>query len=306
LGDLLAAHFFAASNGGCKAMASTNGAASSDRLDNFPIARTNIVEEAQEALSKVYARPTLKSTVDDGKFQAVLNNCLLHRFGLSYSRYGSAVEWGFPATDWFLQMFPIKGSADVAVGRQKMTMTSGDSAVISPGMAFDLACGAGYDRLALQIDAKTLTDKLVALTGATINEPLRLDLQQDFTQPVAQMWRSYVLFLVNEVEMAGPPLPALMLAQYEQLVTTLFLYGNRHNYSHLLKMDAPDAAAWQVRRAEEYVDASLQQQQPVTVEDVAEVAGVSARSLLRTHKKRRGYSLLRFSGLVRGKRRDMH
>jgi transcriptional regulator GlxA family with amidase domain len=82
-------------------------------------------------------------------------------------------------------------------------------------------------------------------------------------------------------------------------VMTLFLCGHRHNYSHLLERQPPDASAQQ-RQAEAYIEANAQR--TVTLEELAEVTGVSAFSLFSSFKKSRGYSPMTFAARLRAPR----
>jgi len=77
----------------------------------------------------------------------------------------------------------------------------------------------------------------------------------------------------------------------------MFLYANRHNYSHLLEAQPPDSALSQIRHAEAYIDANAHR--AITLEELAEVTGVSALSLFRSFKRHRGYSPLAFLSQVR-------
>jgi transcriptional regulator GlxA family with amidase domain len=66
-----------------------------------------------------------------------------------------------------------------------------------------------------------------------------------------------------------------------------------------LEQEAADAAPWQVRQAEEYIEANAGR--AVTLEELAEATGVSTLSLFRTFKRSRGYSPLEFAERVRSK-----
>ena len=81
---------------------------------------------------------------------------------------------------------------------------------------------------------------------------------------------------------------------------TLMLCGHRHNYSYLLDEEVPDAAPRQVRLAEEYIEANAER--GVTLEELAEVTGVSAFGLFGAFRKFRGYSPLEFVAQVRSGR----
>ena len=162
---------------------------------------------------------------------------------------------------------------------------------ISTGRSYKSNISADYEHLVLRIDARALTEKLAAMTGATISQPLLMEAQQSVKHPAAQMLQQYIPLLVESLSRATPP-PDWWIAQTEQLVMTLFLCGHRHNYSHLLEQQPRDAAPLQIRRAEEYIETHAQR--TVTLEELAEITGVSAFSLFSTFKKYRGYSLSDF------------
>ncbi len=92
-------------------------------------------------------------------------------------------------------------------------------------------------------------------------------------------------------------LPKLVLAEFEQALAVMFLHANQHNYSRLLQPPPRDLAPWQVRQAEEYIEANWQR--AIVLEDLVDVTGVSAVELFRSFKKCRGYSPMEFANRVR-------
>ena len=207
------------------------------------------------------------------------------------------VQIEFPATGFFCQLFPIRGKGDLMIGRTSATLTAGGVALIPADAGVSGKYSDDYEYLVLRINACKLTEKLAALTGAAINEPLRIEPQQNWRHPASQMLQQYIPLLVDTLSDGNPPFPEWWIAQTEQLLMTLFLCGHRHNYSHLLEQDAPDAAARQVRRAEEFIVANAER--AVTLEELAEVTGVSGFSLFSAFKKHRGYSPMEFVAQIR-------
>jgi hypothetical protein len=172
--------------------------------------------------------------------------------------------------------------------------------MVTADSPFKAALSSDYEQLVLSIKAGVLTRKLAALTGATIDEPLRMDVSDTSGSPAARMLREYVPLLARTLSAALPPFPKWWVVQTEQLLMTLFLCGYRHNYSHLLEPEARRAVPPQVRRAEEYIEAN--RQRGVTLEELAEATGVSVLSLFRSFKEYRGYSPLQFLAQVRSRR----
>ena len=266
-------------------------------LDNFPVARTGHPDAVRETLARVYAAPTLELRHGTKMLNARMNECRLPNIMLSYGSYGGDVVLDFPAGDCFLQLVVLRGNAEITSRRESVTAPK--SVVITPDAGYQAKYSADYEALYLKIKPQALTNKLVAMTGATIGGPLPMSLQPNRTQ-AAQILRRYLVVLANTLNDAVAPLPAWWVAQTEQLLMVMFLCGHQHGYSHLLEQEAPDSAPWQVRKAEEYIEANWQQ--AVTLEDLAELTGVSAFSLFRSFRKSRGCSPLQFASQVRAKR----
>lgn len=269
-------------------------------LHNFPLIRSRNVEEIRGNFARICMKRTLKPRGRVEGFDATINACELQHIGFCYAAYGIALELDFPPTGFFCQLFPIRGKGEIVFGRTSVAVSEGASAVISSEMPHKTSISGDYEHLVLRINERALTEKLVALTGATIGEPLRMNVSQNPKHPAAQMLRQYLPLLVGTLSEAVPPFPAWWIAQTEQLLMTLFLCGHRHNYSHLLEPDMPNAALWQVRQAEEYIEANAQR--AVSSEELAQVTGVSYFNLFGAFRKLRGYSPLEFLSQVRSKR----
>jgi len=268
-------------------------------LDNFPLIRARKVEELQEAFARVYAKPVVMPVRGGEGLSASFNNCRLERTELSYVAFGGPVAFDFPGAAFFSLLLPVHGNGEIVTGKSACTMSVGNSTVLSAGIGHRSTYRAPYANLVLRISAATLTEKLRAMTGAAINAPLRMSPNALLREPAAQMLRLYVPRLAATLSQAHPPFPPWWMAETEQLLMLLFLCGHQHNYSHLLELDAAAAAPWQVRRAEDYIAANAER--PITLEELAEVTGVSALSLYRSFKQSRGCSPLEFAKRLRAR-----
>lgn len=272
-------------------------------LDIYSVIRSCDIEAVREALGRIFARPSLTPTRGAAGFGAVVNNCRLRHVALAYSSYGAPVILEYPGTELFVHLHPIRGTGEIVRGNVADVLAPGAGAVISPGDAQTLDINADYAHLVLRIDRDALTKKLAAMTGADLDAPIQMLAHQDFSQPAARMLQQYLPLLARTLGETMAPYPDWWVAQTEQLLMTLFLCGHRHNYSHLLEADASDAAPWQVRQAEEYIEANAQR--AMSLDELAEVTGVSEFSLYRSFKRSRGYSPLEFAARQRAKRRSV-
>jgi AraC-like DNA-binding protein len=265
-------------------------------LDSFPLIHTSKLEELRASLASIYAKPALELTSRDKMLRAILNHCQLQHIGLSYASYGTDVRFQFPKSNFVAQLFPLRGKAEVVVDGVSAVADPDHSVLISANTTFDMKSNADYERLILTISSIGLGSKLTALIGESVHSPLKMSPSQTFTRPSARILRDHFMFFVSQLS-AVTSLPSLVLAEFEQTLMMMFLYANQHNYSDLLEQKPSDIAAWQVRRAEEYIEANWDK--PMKVEAIAAISEVSIRSLFRSFRQSRGYSPKEFVRQVR-------
>lgn len=263
--------------------------------------RTRSIEEVRETLARIYARPVLTPAPGVTALDARMNYCPMNNTWLYYRRYGADVHLEFPETAYFLEVLPLRGHGDLSIGNTTIGVGPGSGVIISPNMSWQFRCTADYEHLALKIDARALARKLEAMTGTPVDRQLQIEAQQDPPLPQAKILTRYIHSLVDTVSTAEPatPLPAWWAAQTEQLLMTMVLCCSRHNYSHLLDEEPPEAAPAEVRRAEDYIAANWHR--PIALEELAAVSGVSAFSLYRSFRKYHGCSPLEFLAQFRSR-----
>jgi AraC-like DNA-binding protein len=266
-------------------------------LDRFTLIRTSSLDEMRAALARIYANPVMEIVGRDRTLQATINHHQLQHVGLSYGSYAANIRMRFPETDFVSQIFPIRGKGEALVNGTSTPIDPDCGVVISANESLNLANNAEYERLILRMNSAALTNKLAAISGASINGPIKFNPIQAWAQPAAKALRDHFLFLIDSVSTAAVPLPKLILAEFEQALMGLFLYANQNNYSYLLQQKPPDAAPSQVRTAEEYIEANWDK--PVSLEAVAAETGVSILSLFRKFRQARGYSPAEFLRQVR-------
>jgi transcriptional regulator GlxA family with amidase domain len=103
--------------------------------------------------------------------------------------------------------------------------------------------------------------------------------------------------LLGAIDIAAQDAAMVVLAELEQAFIGAMLTGSDHSQRAVLDRRLRNAAPWQVRRAESYIEANWRE--PITIEALAEITGVSMRSLFRTFRQARGCSPLEFARRVR-------
>ncbi len=273
-------------------------------LDRFPVLRTHDLDEMRAALARIYTNFALEPEGRARTFDIAFNRCQLRHISVSFVKYGSAVRLEFPHTDYISQLFPVKGKGEIRSDGTSVSVTQASGAVRAAGISVTSRFNPDYEHLTLRMDPAAATKLLSAITGKSIGGALRFDPTPNFARPAARILRDHFLFLVGELSSAAAPMPTLLLTEFEQSLMVMFLHANRHNCSHLLEHAPPDAAPIQVRRAEEYIAANWDQ--PISLETLAAITGVSVLSLARSFRKSRGYTPMQFAEQVRLRRKAKH
>lgn len=265
-------------------------------LDRFPVVRTQSADEMCAALERVYAKPMVHLSTEMKKVDFAINYCPMTYIGLGNTKYGIGVSLVYPESDIFMQTFPVRGQGRATIDGLARPLDLDHPVTVSPRMHFAVDLSANYETLLLLIKPQILADKLAAIIGQPVNRPLRFHPAHG-APSVAKALRDHFFFLVEMVNTAGAPLPNLLLREYEETIALMFLHANRHNYSQLLYRAVSESARWQVRQVEEYIEANAHR--PISVDELARVAGVSALSLYRGFRKANGCSPKEFAKKVR-------
>jgi AraC-like DNA-binding protein len=150
--------------------------------------------------------------------------------------------------------------------------------------------------MVLRINVDPLLQKLAALIGATPGRALEFAAATPVGEAAMRLQR-LLRFFASELDVSGAKMPAPVLAETEQALMVAFLFGNPNNYSSLLEGPLRAPASWQVRRAEDYIEANWDR--PLSIEALARETSTSARSLFHHFKRSRGHSPMDFLKEVR-------
>ena len=272
-------------------------------LNSFPIIRLRNIEEIREALFRFNgARLNLPRRAED--FDVKVNYWHSQNIGLSYWISGGPVQLEAPDTNFFRQQIFLRGGADIRFGRIERQVTNEDTCVVPPEVSVDVDISSGSEQFVLRIEADVLLNKVAALIGRTPSQKLVFNQTTRANNQASGHLRRMLMFFATELDALDSKMPSLVLAELEQALIVSFICNNLNNYSAFLDDRARPVASWQVRRAEEYIEAHWDQ--PITIEALARVTSASARSLFHQFKRSRGQSPMAFVKQMRLQRaRDM-
>jgi len=266
-------------------------------LHRFPLLDTRAPDDARDMLVGRFGARGFDLHGEPPGFRWRLNNLRVGRLDLTFGNCTAASRVDFPEVDLFKQRFVLRGGGEVRLGRARFRVSRNETGVIPAGVPATHGNAAGIAELILRIDGPALRSKLGAMIGMPVAGAIEFETPTTFAHPEQARLRRLIDHLVGELDEETNDVPAQALAQYEQSLMVCFLHANRHNFSHLLERGQPLPALWQIRRAEDYIEAN--HSLPLTLEALGDVTGTGGLAASDAFRRTRGVSPLVFLERVR-------
>jgi AraC-like DNA-binding protein len=265
-------------------------------LKAFQHLKTNNLGVLEKAVGRFYPGAKFELGSSAKGIDAVANRFQARDVAVAYSKLGTRLRIDIPDLDVYALLFSFGGGARAQIGREEVEIAANRALIGSGSGAVRLDYAAEFEHLLLSVSPQALATKLEALTGVALNDRIEFKNQADFRHPDTESLRRMFMLLVDHLDSPAPFHP-LALAEFEQALIVSFLMANDSNYSLLLHRNPRAAAPWQVRLAEAYIEANWDQ--PLTIEALVVITGVSARTLFHSFRKSRGYSPMDFAKRIR-------
>ena len=200
-----------------------------------------------------------------------------------------------PLGDFLLVQMPMAGQADIHCGGQHVVSDLEIASVLTPSEPLRMRWSADSDQLIVRIERSALERVCAAYLGHRPNQPLRFQLGMAWRNTG---WQTLVQYLADTLDhapqTASHPLTA---CQLEQLAIGTLLTFQPHSLSDLLREHGKPLAPRHVKVVEEYIHEHADA--AVTPALLAEMAGVSLRSLYAGFREHRGLSPMAYLRTVR-------
>lgn len=208
--------------------------------------------------------------------------------------YGAAVHIApQPLDSFFLIQLPLSGRDEQALGNQVLSSHPGLGSIHGPQDSFHMHWSAGCHKLVVRIEREAMERQAAHLLGAPLKQPLRFEFGMDVRSPNAKLWRQSVRQAMRGLRQGTHPLAhPLLAAQSEQLLIQSLLVWQPNTISAQLHQPAVTVLPRHIKLAEDYMRAHLDA--PITNEMLAELTGVSVRTLHGGFRKFRGSSPMRY------------
>lgn len=261
--------------------------------DNLML-QSDDVDEVRARVADVFKPHRLTPT---GQSRA-LHSCMHHaRWGnlsLNLLDYGGGVsiEPG-PLEHFFLLQIPLRGDAEIECGATRFVSSPGTASLISPTLSLKMRWGDACPQVILRIEREVMERHAQRHFGDDRRAPVEFEPAFSLSSSQGTCLAQMLPILAGAIATDTHPLRhPLAFEQLESTLLNLLLHGQpnsaRNGTRHLPMALAP----FYVRRVEEYIRAHLDE--PLTIERLAELAGVSPSTLFAGFRNRHGITPMGF------------
>lgn len=219
----------------------------------------------------------------------------LEAIGLGFWSFGTSVKMAFQPSDEAFLGLALQGKGTIASGTE---IASADRPTLaSPGRPVRLHYGADLEKVVVGFRSEALKRKLAALLGTPVGRDLEFELTKFTSQETMNSLVGLIKMLVHQIDcqhsLTAPP----ALRELEDAVIVQLLFTSRHKFSDQLQQKPLQTTSNAISRAEQFIEANWNQ--PITIESLVGITGVSGRTLFRSFIKARGYSPMAFARKIR-------
>jgi AraC-like DNA-binding protein len=268
-------------------------------LASAPVVATRSVEEAREAVGRVYLRHTLSSR--DGAMNMRFNASAGGQITLGYLTYQADAELTMPPTeDCYIVNVTVAGGTRGFRGDGARERTTGNEGglVLTPVQSHRVQWSADAEQLHLKVSRARLESHLSDLLGKPVTKVIEFDFGIDLTSGPGRGLLQSVCFLASELDRPGG-LNEMPLArgQFESYVLSSLLYAGRHPFSAALVDPSNERRMGRLAPVLHYIEDHADSH--LTPEALAKKAGVSVRTLHAAFQEQLGESPMAYVRRIR-------
>ncbi|MEL6521309.1 MAG: AraC family transcriptional regulator [Pseudomonadota bacterium] len=257
--------------------------------------QTTELDEARAIVAGKFCDHHLNIATNAKAFDACHHRADGHAASLNYIRYGADVriEPGELGSFYLIQI-PLAGQADIDNCSGRVQTRKGLGSVLNPHRHSKMRWHEGCAQLLLQIDASILNSEAERLLGHSLAGPVTFATAVDETVTATADWvrKLKICFgLAERQAVFSQNLNSTQL-QVETELIAAFLRSQPSNVSDLIEAAPSQMSNMHVRRAVSFIRNNLQKQ--ISVSDIADAAGTSARSLQLFFRAELGLSPMRY------------
>lgn len=267
-------------------------------MGSFERFQTQDLEEARSWGERVFCENELRSLDTRKPVDARMYYRRLNGIGVGRMSYGGEVtiEPGLLDSFYLIQM-PLCGMERIECGGTTTHSSPVMGSVLNAHIPARIRHGERTEKLIIRVDRDLLERHCRQHLGGALQQRIAFDTAMPLDTVSGQRWMRTMNWLLETLQAECSPVSPLLSAQIEQMVVTMLLVCQSHNYTRALCEDVRTVAPAFIRRAEQFIEDRAQD--PITVGDMAEHVGVSTRSLFTGFRKYRNTSPMLYLKEVR-------
>lgn len=263
---------------------------------------TQDVEEARQWGVRTFCESRLTKIGSQRSLDARLHLRRVRSMGFGRVTYGSEVRveaGGFES--FYLVQVPLSGRELVTVGDERVLSAGKTGSVLNANKPVHVQHEVDTEKLVVRVEREALEHSCIQHLGRGLRRPIEFLPSMSLDSTKGVRWTSllrwiYESLAIDETCFDSP----IVAAQVEQMAITTLLTCQPHNYSEELVGEERSIAPAFVKRIERYIEEHADE--PITIVDLAEHAGVSSRSIFNGFRRFRNTSPMLYLKEVRLRR----
>lgn len=258
-------------------------------LNRTPMMESHHYEEANAMLTKVIGPVTSEWLEPKLPFVSRLYYSKLNQSSMVYLQWQGAQKLiRYQPDDFYLFYLPLDGIIEEEINQSSPFISSPEMAhLFTPQQKLVGRIDSKGQGISVCIPRQKLHQEMAKLLNHSLNKLIIFQTEVDLKTHFGYSFKELILFAWHATGQNS-----LFLSQLEQMMITAILENHSHNYSSLLCKPCKLASDRQVKLAQEFMQANLEN--AISLGDIAAAIGVSGRSLQRAFAKYCGCSLLQF------------
>lgn len=267
-------------------------------LSRFEVCRTQDIEEATQWGERIFCANRLRSMSSKGAVNTSIYYRRLGGIGIGRMSYGGdiTIEPGVLDSFALIQM-PIRGQEMIEYANQRVHSTPQLGSVLNTHAPFKIHHCPGTEKLIIRVERSLLERHCQKHLGRTLRNTIEFQPAMPLDTAEGRRWMRMVGWLYDSLSV-DEDMPALLTAQFENILVDTLLTCQPHTYSAELCSDPRTSVTPSfVKRVERFIEDHAHE--PISIVEMAEHVGVSSRSLFTGFRRYRNTSPMLYLKEVR-------
>jgi AraC-like DNA-binding protein len=269
-------------------------------LQRYPLHETRDIELVHSSVTDILCPHKIEvSGPDTLSKNALMHYASLPNGAIIYLVYGTEIRIDVSQLGFFLLEIPLSGASTTYCGNGTVLSEPGLAVVAGPYQQFATEWTADCSKLLVKIESNALENYLSTLLGRRQIRALDFDMDMNLAADSSASLLRTIKWILEELDQPGSLIHCAPLAgqQYQRLLMWTLLHSQPNNYSEELAAREPTQIPHYVSQVEYYIQEHYAQ--PISLEQLAEHANVSERTLLEGFKRFHDVSPMKLLKLTR-------